>query len=60
MNCLIKMAITNKQFEIEKITDKEWEIISNENMAFYHEQIENGYNKYGYDKDGYKKMVMIF
>ena len=33
--------IKNEQFEIEKITDKEWEIISNENMAFYHEQIEN-------------------
>ena len=31
----------NEQFEIEKITDKEWEIISNENMDFYHKQIEN-------------------
>ena len=31
----------NEQFEIEKISDKDWEIISNENMAFYHEQINN-------------------
>ena len=29
----------NEQFQIEKVTDKEWEIISNENMDFYHEQI---------------------
>ena len=32
--------IKNDQFKLEKITDKEWEIISNENMDFYHEQIE--------------------
>ena len=31
----------NEQFELEKISDKDWEIISNENMAFYHEQINN-------------------
>ena len=31
----------NEQFEIEKISDKDWEIISNENMDFYHEQINN-------------------
>ena len=31
----------NEQFEIEKISDKDWEIISNENMPFYHEQINN-------------------
>ena len=31
----------NEQFEIEKISDKDWEIISNENMNFYHEQINN-------------------
>ena len=33
--------IKNEQFGIEKISDKDWEIISNENMAFYHEQINN-------------------
>ena len=31
----------NEQFEIEKISDKDWEIISNENVPFYHEQINN-------------------
>ena len=30
----------NEQFEIKKISNKEWEIISNENMDFYHEQID--------------------
>ena len=31
----------NPQFEIEKVSDKDWEIISNENIEFYHTQIEN-------------------
>ena len=31
----------NEQFQIEKVSDKEWEIISNENMDIYREQIEN-------------------
>jgi len=33
--------VKNEQFEIEKISDKDWEIISNENMDIYHEHIEN-------------------
>ena len=36
-----KTYTKNEQFEIGKITDEEWAIISNENMDFYHEQIEN-------------------
>ena len=29
----------NEQFDIQKISDEDWEIISNENMSFYKEQI---------------------
>jgi hypothetical protein len=35
-----KTYTKNENFEIEKISDKEWEIISNENMDIYREQIE--------------------
>ena len=34
-----KTYTKNQQFEIEKVSDKEWEIISNENMDLYREQI---------------------
>lgn len=46
----------NEQFDIEKITDKEWEIISNENMDFYREQIENISKQGLYPKEN-KKIV---
>ena len=36
-----KAYVKNEQFEIEKISDKDWEIISNENMDIYHEHIKN-------------------
>ena len=46
-----KTYTRNENFKIEKISDKEWEIISNENIDFYHEQIEN-ISKIGlYSKD---------
>ena len=46
----------NEQFDIEKITDKEWEIISNENMDFYKEQIENISKQGLYPKEN-KKII---
>ena len=34
-----KTYTKNDKFDINKISDEDWEIISNENMIFYKEQI---------------------
>ena len=48
----------NSQFEIEKISDKDWEIISNENMDIYREQMDNIRNNGLLPKDTNKVIQM--
>ena len=50
-NVKIRTYTKNEKFKIEKVTDKEWEIISNENMDFYREQMKNIIIKDLYPKD---------